>query len=180
MADNKKVKEVSKEDVKEYSEVYNEHFTEKMLVEKARDFIYNYLFQNDIYSKESDWEGGRAVFGQLPFGDPAVYVVKKSKKGTVKATVTATIDPDKEEIVIGMSAPGCKYEEKTIRHLTIKHGHINWYDLDAPDMNDVKISDSPMTNAFKDTNPSLDNAVRPKMRQQPQIPAYMLPYGYGF
>lgn len=169
----KKNKEVKKDDVLKYSEVYNEHFTEKMLVEKAKDFVHNFLFANNIYGKESDWEGGRAVYGQLPFGDSAVYVVKTSN-GIVKATVTSLIDNDAETITLGVDAPGCKHGEKVIEHLTIKHGYVNWYELDAPNL-DIQENTTPVSNTFKDTLPKFED-VKPRMKQQPQFPLYMMPF----
>lgn len=174
MAD-KKIKEVKREDVLAHPEVYKEHFTEEMLVTKAQDFVYNHLYQNNIYG-EGKWEGDRAVYAQLPFGEPAVYVVKmKDKKGTktVKATVTALLDVDAEEITIGVDAPGIPHGEKVISHLTIKHGYINWYELDAPKL-DIGEPVIVMTDAIKDDLPKY-GTTNPKLRQQPQIPYYMLP-----
>ena len=172
MADKKeKIKEVKREDVLAHPEVYVEHFTEKMVVEKAEHFVFNYLFQNNIYG-ESNWEGGRVVFAQLPFGEPAVYVVKMKNK-TVKATVTALIDVDAEEITIGVDAPGIKHGEKVISHLTIKHGYINWYELDGPTL-DIKEPEIVIKDAIKDDLPKY-GTTHPKLRQQPQIPYYMFP-----
>jgi len=166
-------KEVKKEDVLMHCEIYKEHFTEKVLVERAEIFVYNFCFNHGILGKDSGWEGGRAVYAQLPFGDDAMYIASKNGK---KVVVKAEIIPDEEKIILSAIYGKIK-EQRVIEHLTIKHGYINWLDEQPPVINIEGIE-------FVDENPfpkkdiPTDTNVKPRQQRQPQV---MPPgYGYGF
>lgn len=129
MADNKKVKEVNRDDILRYPDLYQEHFSEKMLLDKIDNFVYNFLVKNKIVG-ECTWEDGRAVYGKIPFGEMAVYT-SKTKGGIVKAYVSTTINPDEETVTVTVDVNGI-HGQVVLEHTSIKHGHVDFAGLSAP------------------------------------------------